>query len=321
MKSHAVATLATVLSLSALSLTGCAAFSDDAGDADTVSSADEVRVAAAFYPLAYVAERVGGDEADVKNLTTPGGEPHDLELSPQQTAQVARANLVVYLDGFQPSVDEAVETTAGGITFDVSDAVALRPADDHDHEDEDEGEEHAEEEHDHGDSDPHFWQDPLLMADLGDALAEQLAEIAPDRAEDFRANAGDLRDDLEALDAAYADGLAGCQRHTVVVAHDAFGYLARYGLEFEPIAGLSPDAEPTPADLAHLHEVIEEEGVTTVFYESLVSPDIAEQLADDTGAEIGVLDPVEGLTDKTTDEDYLSLMEQNLEALEEANGC
>lgn len=319
MKSHAVATLATVLSLSALSLSGCAAFSDDSGAGETVSSADEIRVAAAFYPLAYVAERIGGGDADVANLTTAGGEPHDLELSPQQTAEVARANLVVYLHGFQPSVDDAVETAAEGATFDVSEAVALRPAAEHGHEEE--GEEHAEEEHDHGDSDPHFWQDPLLMADFGDALAEQLAEISPDRAEDFRANAADLRADLEDLDAAYAEGLSGCARHAVVVAHDAFGYLSRYGLEFEPIAGLSPDAEPTPADLAHLHEVIEEEGVTTVFYESLVSPAIAEQLADDTGADVGVLDPIEGLSDKTIDEDYLSLMEQNLGALEEANGC
>ena len=159
------------------------------------------------------------------------------------------------------------------------------------------------------------------MGDLGDAVAEELAEVDPDHAEDYRANAADLRADLEALDAEYADGLARCERDTVVVAHDAFGYLSRYGLEFEPIAGLSPDAEPTPADLAHLQEVIDDEGLTTVFYESLVSPDIAEQLARDTGAEVGVLDPVEGLTDETAGEDYLSLMRQNLTALEEANGC
>jgi zinc transport system substrate-binding protein len=310
MKRLAVAALGAALSLS-----GCAAFDDSA------TSADGVEVATAFYPLQYVAERVAGDHATVENLTAPGGEPHDLELTVKETAEVARADLVVYERGFQPSVDDAVDTTAEGVTFDVADAVELRPAGAHDHDHEEEGEEHAEEGHDHGDTDPHFWLDPLLMADLGDGLAEQLAEIDPDHADEFRDNAADLRGELETLDAAYADGLAGCDRHAVVVAHDAFGYLGRYGLEFEAIAGLSPDAEPTPADLQHLQEVIQEEGVTTVFYESLVSPAIAEQLAKDTGATIDVLDPVEGLSDETADEDYLSLMEQNLSALEEANGC
>jgi zinc transport system substrate-binding protein len=309
MKSLAVAAAGAALLLPVFS--GCAAFTDDSVGLD-----NGVQVAAAFYPLQYVAERVAGDHATVENLTAPNGEPHDLELTVRETADVSQADLVVYLKGFQSSVDDAVDTVAGGATFDVSEPVELRPAGegDHDHEGD-------HEEHDHGDTDPHFWQDPLLMADLGDAVAEQLADVDPDHADDYRANAADLRVDLDALDAAYVAGLADCERHTVVVAHDAFGYLGRYGLEFEAIAGLSPDAEPTPADLAHLQDVIEEEGVTTVFYESLVSPDIAEQLARDTGATVGVLDPIEGLTDETVDEDYLSLMKQNLAALEEANGC
>jgi zinc transport system substrate-binding protein len=159
------------------------------------------------------------------------------------------------------------------------------------------------------------------MADLGDEVADQLADLDPEHAEDYAANAAALRADLEALDQEFSDGLAQCERHTVVVSHDAFGYLGRYGLEFESIAGLSPDAEPTPADLGHLQELIVDEGITTVFYESLVSPAIAEQLAADTGVETAVLDPIEGLTDETTDDDYLSLMKANLAALEEANGC
>lgn len=316
MKICAVAALGAALSLGPM-LSGCSAFSDSA------TSADGVEVATAFYPLQFVAERVAAPHATVENLAAAQGEPHDLELTVKETAEVAQADLVVYLHDFQPAVDDAVDTNAEGSTLDVGDVVELQPAEERDHEHEEESHEEEEEgeEHDHGDTDPHFWQDPLLMADLGDAVADELAELDPDHADDYRANADTLRGDLEALDQAYADGLAGCERHTVVVAHDAFGYLTRYGLEFEPIAGLSPDAEPTPADLAHLQEVIDHEGVTTVFYESLISPDIAEQLARDTGAEVGVLDPVEGLTDETADEDYLSLMEQNLTALEEANGC
>ena len=159
------------------------------------------------------------------------------------------------------------------------------------------------------------------MADLGDALAEELATLDPDGAAAYRSNAEDLRGELEALDGEYVDGLTDCARDTVVVSHDAFGYLARYGLDLEPIAGLSPGAEPTPATLAALADVIEEKGVTTVFSERLASPALAQTLASDLGVETGVLDPLEGLTDDTAGEDYLSLMTANLTALEEANGC
>lgn len=310
MKNLVAAALGAALLSSVVS--GCAAFSDD-----SATSEDGIQVAAAFYPLQYVAERVAGDHATVENLTQPGGEPHDLELNPKETAAVAQADLVVYLHGFQPSVDDAVDTNATGDALDVAEVVELNPVEEG-HEEES-AEEH--EEHDHGDLDPHFWHDPLLMADLGDEVAARLADLDPDNAGDYTANAASLRADLEGLDEAFADGLAQCDRHTVVVSHDAFGYLSKYGLEFEPIAGLSPDAEPTPAGLGRLQQLIGDEGITTVFYESLVSPEIAEQLASDTGVETAVLDPIEGLTDETTDEDYLSLMNANLAALEEANGC
>lgn len=282
----------------AVMLSGCSALT---GAGDT----QERSLVASFYPLAWVAEEVAGDDWDVTNLTTPGGEPHDLELSIDASAAVAEAALVVYLDGFQPAVDDAITTNATGVTLDAADAATLQPVAD------DGG----------GDLDPHFWLDPLLMADLGDALAEELTTLDPDSAATYRSNAEDLRGELEALDEAYVDGLTDCARDTVVVSHDAFGYLARYGLDLEPIAGLSPGAEPTPATLATLADVIEEKGVTTVFSERLASPALARTLASDLGVETGVLDPLEGLTDDTAAEDYLSLMTANLTALEEANGC
>ncbi|MGZ5400844.1 MAG: metal ABC transporter substrate-binding protein [Nocardioides sp.] len=298
----------------AVLLCGCGALN---GESDT----QEREVVASFYPLAWVTEQVAGDDWAVNNLTTPGGEPHDLELSIAATADLSEAALVVYLAGFQPAVDEAVETNVSGATLDAAEAVELRPVADHG----DEG--HAGEEHtggdghDHGDLDPHFWLDPLLMADLTDAVADELTELDPDNAEAYDANAADLVADLEQLDATYAEGLADCQRDVVVVSHDAFGYLARYGLHLEPIAGLSPDAEPTPATVAQLADLIEDEGVTTVFSERLASPAMAETLAADLGVETAVLDPLEGLTSETEGQDYLSLMRANLSALEEANGC
>jgi zinc transport system substrate-binding protein len=159
------------------------------------------------------------------------------------------------------------------------------------------------------------------VADFAAAVADELGEVDPDGAQAYADNAADLRADLEAVDEEYTSGLASCERSATVVSHQAFGYLSRYGLEFEPIAGLSPDAEPTAADLAHLQELITEDGVTTVFSERLVSPKMADTLADDMGVTSAVLDPIEGLSDETSDEDYLSLMRENLTALQQANGC
>jgi zinc transport system substrate-binding protein len=285
-----------------LAVAGCAAFSDEAP-----GTGDGVQVAAAFYPLAYVAERVAGEHAEVDNLTAPGGEPHDLEPSVQETAQIVRADLVVHERGFQPAVDETVEQNAGGDVLDVADVVELVPFREHGI--------------DSDEDDPHFWQDPLLLADVADAVAEHLATIDPAHADDYAANADDLRGDLEQLDEEYDAGLADCERDTVVVSHDAFGYLERYGIDMEAIVGLSPEAEPTPADLGRLQDLIREDGVTTVFSETIASPKAAEALARDTGVRSAVLDPIEGLTDETADQDYLSLMRANLTALEEANGC
>ena len=315
MRSVVVPALAVIaLASTSAALAGCSAFSGDEGSADD----DGVRVATGFYPLQFVAERVGGDLVSVDNLTVPGQEPHDLELTIKETATLAQADLVVFEQGFQPAVDDAVETSAVGAVVDAAEVVELRPAE----EDPQQHEEHAEEEeHDHGDLDPHFWQDPMLLADLGDEVASTLAEIDEDHADEYAANAADLRDDLERLNASYTGGLLDCERDTVVVSHDAFGYLERYGLHFEPIAGLSPDAEPTPSDLARLQQLIDEEGITTVFGERLAPPALADTLASDADVTTAVLDPVEGLTDETEDEDYLSLMAANLVALREANGC
>jgi len=288
--------LVAVLAL-LVGVTGCAAFSDDNPDG-------KVTVAAAFYPLAFVAERVGGDEVQVTNLTQPGQEPHDLSLSIRETAQIEDADLVLVQKGFQPPVDDAVEQVAAGRVLDVADIVDLKDSTENE-----------------GEKDPHFWQDPTLMAQLTEAVADELVEIDPAHAASYRANAEQLVGELDQLAADYERGLQDCERDTIVVSHDAFSYLDRFGLRVESIAGLSPDAEPTPADLAQLQELIRTEGITTVFSERLVSPRLAQTLADDLGVKTAVLDPIEGLSDETADENYVSLMLANLAALEEANGC
>jgi len=308
----------TSLLVATVLLAGCGQMGDDA-------SGDGRRAVASFYPLAWVTERVAGDDWTVENLTQPGQEPHDLELDIAQTAALEDADLIVLEEGFQPAVDGTVEGAEGPV-LDAAAVVDLLPAseeeDEHAGETEEEHAEHADEEgHDHGDTDPHFWLDPLLVADFADAVADELAEVDPDAASTYADNAAALRTELESLDADYTEGLASCERTTTVVSHQAFAYLARYGLDFEPIAGLSPDAEATAADLARLQQLITDDGVTTVFSERLVSPKMAETLADDLGVSTAILDPIEGLSDDTADEDYLSLMRENLTALQQANGC
>ena len=270
------------------------------GDPSAADAGDRLRVVASFYPLAEAAQRVGGDLVDVVNLTPVGSEPHDLELSPGQLDEILDAELVVYLGGgFQPAVEEAVEQADVPI-LDLADAVALEGAD------------------------PHFWLDPTRMADATTAVESGLAEVSPGDAAAFAANADEYRGELEALDSELAGGLAACDRSEIVTAHAAFHYLAeRYGLDEIAIAGVTPESEPDPERLADLAEFVDDHGVTTVFYESLVEPDLAETLAREAGVDTAVLDPIEGLSDDAVADgaSYVSVMRENLAALREALGC
>jgi len=282
-------------------------------------------VAAAFYPFAFVVEEVGGSFVDVQNLTSPGTEPHDLELKPKQVAAVQDADLVVYEQHFQTAVDEAVDQAgrAADDTIDVASLVDLRPAqegaeeehgDDHDHA--------ADDDHDHGDEDPHTWLDPTTMVALTNAVADQLSRVDPDHADTFAANAERLVAELTDLDTAFTAGLQTCRTRTIVTSHAAFQYLAaRYDLTQVPIAGLDPTNEPSPSQLADITRLVRKDGITTIFTEELVSPAIADTIADETGAVTATLDPIEGLSDDTRDESYLTLMRKNLATLQKANDC
>jgi zinc transport system substrate-binding protein len=301
------------VSASVLLLTGC-------GGGSASGTDDGLQVVAGFYPLEWTAEQVGGDRVSVTSLAPPGAEAHDLELAPQDVGAVADADLLVYLAGFQPAVDEAA-AEATGTAWDAGTAADLSLSAEP-HEEEHADDEHAGDEHADEAADPHFWLDPTRLAQVGDALAEQLAEADPDGAQTYRDNAADLRAELEALDAEFREGLSGCTVDTLVTAHDAFGYLGdRYGLEVVGISGLSPSQEPDPAALAEIAALVEERGVTTVYTETLVDPAVARTVADEAGVDTAVLDPVEGLTDESAGDDYLEVMRANLATLQEGQSC
>jgi zinc transport system substrate-binding protein len=299
----------------ALALGSLAACSSDPEGSD-----DRITVVAAMYPLQYVAERIAGDTAAVETLTSPGTEPHDVELTVAQTAAVIEADVVLYLEGFQSAVDGAVTQSESEHVVDAADAASLVAAADeaHVHDESESARPAAEGE----ETDPHFWLDPTRLAAVAEDVGDALAEADPARATTYAANLEALLRDLERLDSEIAAGLDRCERDAVVVSHNAFQYWGdRYGLDMHAIAGLSPESEPSPQHIAELLDLIESEGVTTVFSETLASPEMAETLSADLGLETGVLDPVEGLSDETADEDYLSLMRANLGALRKANGC
>lgn len=253
-------------------------------------------VVASFYPLEFLTRQLAGDQVRVVTLTSPGVEPHDLELKPRQVAEVADAALVVYESKLQPAVDEAVDQNAGDHGLDVAPDVDLTKGN------------------------PHFWLDPERMAQAARAIEKRLAQVDPRHADAYAANLATLTSELTAIDEEYRVGLAGCARDLVVTSHDAFGYQTKYGLRFAPIAGLSPDAEPSAAHLDELRSLIETEHITTVFSETLASPKMADVLSGDLGLESAVLDPIEGVK-KGSDADYFSLMRSNLAALQRADGC
>ena len=251
------------------------------------------RVVASFYPLAFAAQQVAGPGVRVENLTPPGAEPHDLEVSPTDVADIRSARLVLLLGhGFQPQLEDAAGTGDTVERLLDTPGLDLLP-----------------------NGDPHVWLDPLRFARIVVRIGAALGD---------RTGAARLEGRLQQLDDDFRSGLADCDHHEIVTSHEAFAYLAqRYGLEQIPITGLSPEAEPRPADLARVVELVRARGVTTVYFETLVSPRIAQTVARETGAKTAVLDPIEGLTpaESARGEDYFTRMRANLEALRAGLGC
>ncbi|MFD0023772.1 metal ABC transporter substrate-binding protein [Streptomyces sp. NPDC058382] len=301
---------AVVLGLTALS----ACSTSDAADH---KGGDKLNVVASFYPMQFLAERIGGSHVSVSSLTKPGVEPHDLELSPRQIGSLSDADLIVYLDGIQPAVDDAIKLSESKNTVDAAKLTTLE-----DHGTEAGGEEHAHEhEGEEAGADPHIWLDPVKYAEVAKGVGKSLEKTDPDHAADYRKNTDALVNELGALDTAYAKGLKSTSTKTFITTHSAFGYLAeRYGLTQEGIAGIDPEAEPSPARISALHSIAKQKKVTTVFFETLASDKTAKTVARDTGLRTDVLDPLEGITDKSKGDDYIEVMKSNLVALQKALG-
>jgi zinc transport system substrate-binding protein len=315
----AAALTAGAVALGLVALSGCAS-SDAAGGAG--GDGRRLAVTASFYPMQFLAERIGGSHVSVTTLTRPGVEPHDLELTFRQAARLGEANVIVYLKGIQPAVDKAIGQSG---VKDTVDAASLTTLEKHGTEAGAGHEETAEAEHEEaisGGYDPHIWLDPVRFSQVAKGVGAAMEKADPDHAHAYEVNTAALVGQLGKLDAAYRQGLSDTATKTFVTTHAAFGYLAeRYGLEQEAIVSVDPESEPSPARVKDLGTIAKRDKVTTVFFETLASDKTARTVAEGSGLRTDVLDPVEGITDRSKGDDYLGVMRSNLAALRKALGA
>jgi zinc transport system substrate-binding protein len=314
--------LIALVTSSGLILSGCGSSEENS------TATSSIKVVAAMYPLEFVATAIGGDLVSVENFTPPGVEPHDLELTPSQVVTLDDADLLLFISGFQPALEEAAQQSAPADSLDLLSVKGLNlltaTEDGHDH-GHGEGEKHSDEsdEEAHSDeemiNDPHVWLDPERLIVVAKAVASKFSEVDPANSEKFESNLASFVTKLEDLDKKFVSGLGSCERNLIVTSHAAFGYLAdAYGLTQEAISGLSPESEPTPKRLNEIGKEAKADGTTTIFFETLASPKVAQTLADDLNIEAAILDPIEGISEGQT---YFSIMESNLKALQKALNC
>ncbi len=290
-----------------------------------------IQVAASFYPLAHFAERVGSDHVNVVSITPQGVEPHDYEPTPQDVIAVYSSRLFLFngagLDPWAERIHDDVAKT-GTKTVEMIDVLTalnvIQAASPEEHNEEEGSEDEETEEHEHGDFDPHIWLDPVLAQTQVEIIRDALIALDGAHADDYRHNAAVYNQELMNLHEDYSRGLAHCKRRDIVVSHDAFGYIAkRYNVRMHGIAGISPEHEPSARRLAELTRLVREKNITHIFFESLISPQLANTLARETGVKTSVLNPIEGLTTEELHggKNYDVLMKENLEHVREALEC
>ncbi len=272
---------------------------------------NKLQVTATFYPLAYLAQRIGGDFVQVTNLTPAGSEPHDFDPAPKDIVQLHRSGVFIYNGaGLEIWVDRVIpELEQEGVTIvNTTAAISLLPAPN-------QGAETV---------DPHVWLDPVLYAKQAEAIAQAFSERDRVHAAIYNANAQALQRELAQLDQEFVFGLKACTTHTIVTSHAAFQYLARqYGLTMVSVSGISPDEEPSPARMAEIAQFVHDHKVGYIFFESLVSPRLSETIAHETGAKTIAFNPLEGLSKEEMAQGgtYISVQRENLHALQLALGC
>ena len=314
MNINRLSALVCACTLSLSLLTGCGT-----QPADTTAGDGRLRVLTSFYPMYDFACKIGGDCIDVTNMVPSGTEPHDWEPSTNDLKNLEKADVFIYNGAdMEPWADDLLVSRSDTLrVVEASENVELRTTDgEHEH-----AHEHEDADHHHGDFDPHVWLDPENAKIEMEAIRDTLCAADPKNSTVFQSNYEKYAAELDALDAEFREKLAPLPNRTIVVAHEAFGYLCdAYGLTQVGIEGLSPDSEPDPGRMAEVIDFVREHSISTIFFEELVSPKVAEAIASETGAQAKMLSPLEGLSDEqaAAGADYFSVMHDNLAALMEA---
>lgn len=314
MNINRLSALVCACTLSLSLLTGCGT-----QPADTAADDGRLRVLTSFYPMYDFACKIGGDCIDVTNMVPSGTEPHDWEPSTNDLKNLEKADVFIYNGAdMEPWADDLLVSRSDTLhVVEASENVELRTTDgEHEHAHEHEGADHH-----HGDFDPHVWLDPENAKIEMEAIRDALCAADPENSTVFQSNYEKYAAELDALDAEFREKLAPLPNRTIVVAHEAFGYLCdAYGLTQVGIEGLSPDSEPDPGRMAEVIDFVRDHSISTIFFEELVSPKVAEAIASETGAQAKMLSPLEGLSDEqaAAGADYFSVMHDNLAALMEA---
>ena len=314
MNINRLSALVCACTLSLSLLTGCGT-----QPADTAAGDGRLRVLTSFYPMYDFACKIGGDCIDVTNMVPSGTEPHDWEPSTNDLKNLEKADVFIYNGAdMEPWADDLLVSRSDTLhVVEASENVELRTTDgEHEHAHEHEGADHH-----HGDFDPHVWLDPENAKIEMEAIRDALCAADPENSTVFQSNYEKYAAELDVLDAEFREKLAPLPNRTIVVAHEAFGYLCdAYGLTQVGIEGLSPDSEPDPGRMAEVIDFVREHSISTIFFEELVSPKVAEAIASETGAQAKMLSPLEGLSDEqaAAGADYFSVMHDNLAALMEA---
>lgn len=271
---------------------------------------EKLPVVTSFYPLYFFAKEIGGDKADVHNITPAGAEPHEYEPTAQDIARIENSKLLVINGALEAWAPQVLQTLDTNVTLYVTAGEAVMTQNTV------EGGEEI--------RDPHVWLSPALAQNMADKISAGYEQVDPANAAYYRANADALKAKLAALDSEYQTGLAQCERRDFITSHAAFGYLASlYSLNQVSISGVSPEMEPSSQELAAITRFAREKDVKYIFFESLTSPKLAETLATEVGAQTLVLNPLEGLTDEemAAGKDYFTEMRANLENLKVALEC
>lgn len=291
----------SLLLIAALATTSIAACSNDSANDD-----GKLAVTVAFYPIEEAVRRVGNDSIEITTLVQPGSEAHEYEPTAKQFTHLEDADIVFYLGfGFQPNLEKAIDSLPDSVRrVDLMTYMSLITNE--------EG------------VDPHVWLDPTNMQLIAHVVASVLIEELPSQSVTFADNEAAYVDELSAVDSEFASGLADCAAPVLITTHEAFAYLARrYGLTQLAIAGISPGDEPSAQSLEAIADAASANGVSTVFFEQNLPPDLARTVADEIGADTASLGTAETLTQAQLDdgESYASIMRANLQALRTGLNC